>query len=367
MVNLSHLAPRGGILDSQLCHGPRKASAWRLDLLFAEPRFPVVPVALWQLGGHCNSPVAALVQLFLPSRRNEGAIFDCFRFRLVPSDVSHCEGDFDPALEVLKWLVSPPWTVLPSCPCDVSLTWWFPQVPRHLAGQKPHPASAAVLEPQACCHSPRHHKVGPTSNGTVHPSSTSWWPPKPGAGSGTSTCLFVSSLRAGPGCLPASSCPSRGFLSSRKGSWCYLVPLDACPPLPWQGQPSSPHAVAAATSHTLHLCRGHGVSCCLQAHPSVCRVVLTLPFCLLFTVFQICPFQFSPRCCLQGRSSSRMVPGLADRMSPLWAGSSLASAGLEKAHVVSSPAGWQCHIESPSLVPAQVTTIPTVQPGDGLA
>lgn len=65
--NLSHLAPGGRISDSQLCHGPRKTGASHFDLLFPEPgRFPVVQVAVWQLCAHCNSPVAALLQLLLP-------------------------------------------------------------------------------------------------------------------------------------------------------------------------------------------------------------------------------------------------------------------------------------------------------------
>jgi len=133
----------------------------------------------------------------------------------------------------------------------------------------------------------------------------------------------------------------QGFLSSRK---LVLVLLDACPPFPWQGQPSSPRAAAAAPGHMLHLCRGHGVSCCLQARPSICRVVLTLPFCLLFTIFQICPFWFSPRCCLQSLSSSRMASGLVCRTLLLWVSSSLSLVGLEKTLVVLRHAAGQCSL-----------------------
>lgn len=79
----------------------------------------------------------------------------------------------------------------------------------------------------------------------------------------------------------------------------------------FSGRTSPPptHTVAAALSHKLHLCQGHSGSCCLQACPSIHRAVLTLPFCLLFTSFQICPFCFSPHCCLQDSSISRMVSG----------------------------------------------------------
>lgn len=78
--DLSHLVLEGEHL-AQLCHGSRKTGAWYFDLHFPDPgRFPVLPVAIWQLCAHRNSPVVALLQLLPLSWRNERAISVLFHF-----------------------------------------------------------------------------------------------------------------------------------------------------------------------------------------------------------------------------------------------------------------------------------------------
>lgn len=173
-----------------------------------------------------------------------------------------------------------PWTRLLSCPRDADLTSQFPGVPRHLAGRQPHPAGIAVLWSRACCRRARH----PASSGTTQLSTTA--NTEPGAGRVPSTSLCPPCVLAMAVCQPDAALPGVPFL---RGSCSYLQMLDACPAFPWQGQPSSPLLCCGSKPHAPSV---PGTWClwCLQARPRLCRVVLTLPFCLLFTIFQICPF-----------------------------------------------------------------------------
>lgn len=125
-------------------------------------------------------------------------------------------------------------------------------------------------------------------------------------------------LRAVWGCLPSCCCASRGFLPLRKllflGSACCLFPFSLA------GPALLPPPRFLQLQATFSICAGDTVALAACRHcPSIHRAVLTLPFCLLFTSFQIRPFWFFPHCALQDFSSSRMVSGPECRTFPLWA------------------------------------------------
>lgn len=178
--------------------------------------------------------------------------------------------------------------------------------------------------------------MGPTSSGTTtspHHGERSHW----GRAEISAPLFCPASLLAMAVCQPDAILPGVSFL---RGSCSYSVMLDACPPFPQQGQPSPPpRCCCGSTPHapsvlgTRRLLLPAGTSQHLWSW-------FNLPFSLLFTIFQSCPFSFSPRCCLQCLSPSRMVSGLVCRTFLLRVSSCLSSVGLEKSLVAPRQAAW---------------------------